>query len=354
MPLQPASGTKDLNPKQVEINHLLAKKIADAFRLWGYEEVAPPRVERLATLMAGGAISNEDIVKIVSDESLGLRPEMTASIARAACTRLAIRRRPLRLYATGTVFENRETVEGGISIEENLQCGVELLGIKGINAEIELLSLLLESIENLGIDSYQQPTLLIGDTSLMKLILSDINIKIKEKVRNALINYDYLTIRELGIDKLLKEKILAIHACRGKPSEVLAKLETILGKQNEITNLRKLFNMIEPIAKKHNIEIQLDPTFQPHFELYTGIVFQLISKGLSAPVVIARGGRYDELVEHCGAKGNLAAGLGFSFAIDKIRELLVEPKEQEENKSKVIITYSNDNSLQKALQRQNY
>ena len=170
MPLQPASGTKDLNPKQVETNHLLAKKIADVFRLWGYEEVAPPRVERLTTLMAGGAISNEDIVKIVSDESLGLRPEMTASIARAACTRLAIRRRPLRLYATGTVFENRETVEGGISIEENLQCGVELLGIKGINAEIELLSLLLKSIEHLGVDSYQKPTLLIGDTCLMKLI----------------------------------------------------------------------------------------------------------------------------------------------------------------------------------------
>ena len=50
----------------------------------------------------------------------------------------------------------------------------------------------------------------------------------------------------------------------------------------------------------------------------------------------------------------MAAGLGFSFAIDKIRELLVEPNEQEENKSKIIITYSNDNSLQKALQRQNY
>ena len=123
MALQPASGARDLNPKQVETNHLLSKKLAEVYRLWGYEEVSPPRVERLETLMAGGAIESNDIVKLVADEPLGLRPEMTASIARAACTRLAERPRPLRLTATGTVFESRESIEGGICIEENLQCG---------------------------------------------------------------------------------------------------------------------------------------------------------------------------------------------------------------------------------------
>ena len=43
----------------------------------------------------------------VADEPLGLRPEMTASIARAACTRLAEKPRPLRLWAAGTVFESK-------------------------------------------------------------------------------------------------------------------------------------------------------------------------------------------------------------------------------------------------------
>ena len=166
MALQPASGAKDLNPKQVETNHLLSKKLSEVYRLWGYEEVSPPRVERLSTLIAGGAISIDEIVKLVADEPLGLRPEMTASIARAACTRLSGRQRPLRLSATGTVFESRKSVEGAVSIEENLQSGVELFGLKGIGAEIELLSLILDSLERLGLEN-MKPTLLIGHTSLM-------------------------------------------------------------------------------------------------------------------------------------------------------------------------------------------
>ena len=89
MALQPAAGARDLNPQQVESNQNLSKRLAQVYNLWGYEEVSPPRIERLETLMAGGAIESSDIVKLVADEPLGLRPEMTVSIARAACTRLA-------------------------------------------------------------------------------------------------------------------------------------------------------------------------------------------------------------------------------------------------------------------------
>ena len=86
MALQPAAGAKDLNPRQVETNRQLTERLASVYRLWGYDEVSPPRVERLATLMAGGAIDSSDIVRLVADDPLGLRPEMTASIARAACS----------------------------------------------------------------------------------------------------------------------------------------------------------------------------------------------------------------------------------------------------------------------------
>ena len=117
MALQPAAGARDLNPRQVESNRALSERLASVFRLWGYDEVSPPRVERLDTLMAGGAIASEDVVRLVADEPLGLRPEMTASIARSACTRLASRPRPLRLWASGTVFQSRAADEGGQCIE---------------------------------------------------------------------------------------------------------------------------------------------------------------------------------------------------------------------------------------------
>ena len=146
MALQAAAGVRDLNPQQVERNQQLNQRVSDVYRLWGYEEVSPPRIERLDTLMAGGAIDGRDIIRLVADEPLGLRPEMTASIVRAACTRFSDRPRPLRLYASGVVFESRPGAEGGISIEENYMSGVELIGVNDISAELELLSLLFETI----------------------------------------------------------------------------------------------------------------------------------------------------------------------------------------------------------------
>ena len=68
MALQPAAGAKDLNPRQVETNRQLTERLASVYRLWGYDEVSPPRVERLATLMAGGAIDSSDIVRLVADD----------------------------------------------------------------------------------------------------------------------------------------------------------------------------------------------------------------------------------------------------------------------------------------------
>ena len=69
------------------------------------------------------------------------------------------------------------------------------------------------------------------------------------------------------------------------------------------------------------MQIQLDPTFQPHYELYDGIVLQLVCQGSSAPVVIARGGRYDALVQRLGGEGTDATGMGFSYCVDHIRNL---------------------------------
>ena len=74
MALQPAAGARDLNPRQVESNRLLSERLAAVYKLWGYDEVSPPRVERLDTLMAGGAIASGDVVRLVSTTPSGCAP----------------------------------------------------------------------------------------------------------------------------------------------------------------------------------------------------------------------------------------------------------------------------------------
>ena len=354
MALQPAAGARDLNPRQVENNRLLSEKLAAVYRQWGYDEVSPPRVERLDTLQAGGAIASGDVVRLVADEPLGLRPEMTASIARAACTRLASRPRPLRLWASGTVFQSRVADEGGLCIEENLQSGVELFGVADIAAEMELLSLLLRSIETLDLRSIHQPRLLLGHTHLMDLVLQSIEPSLRQEVRAALIQFDRLTLEALNLPQGEKTKLLDVLDSRGEPRFMLGKLKQIYGQQDVFEPLERLSEQLGPLAQNLGVSLQLDPTFQPHYELYTGLVFQLVCAGESAPVVIARGGRYDDLVRRCGATGPRAAGAGFSLAIDPIRELLHEDTASATQEPTIFVAYSQQSSLEAALNRQQH
>ena len=353
MALQPAAGARDLNPRQVDANRQLSEKLAGVFRLWGYDEVSPPRVERLDTLMAGGAIASTDIVRLVADEPLGLRPEMTASIARAASTRMAARPRPLRLWASGTVFQTRAADEGGQHIEENLQTGVELFGVEPIEAEMELLSLLMDAVQALGVDRAQRPRLLVGHTGLMDLLLSLVPDNQRETVRTALIQFDRLALESLGLPDEVRSKLLALLSCRGTPQQVLSQLRPIFGSTPLFDDLDRLCNQLTAVADDQGITIQLDPTFQPHFELYTGLVFQLVCDGSSAPVVIARGGRYDDLMRRCGAPAAQAFGAGFSFAIDPIRELLSGDGTASPMPT-VLVAFSNGSRLEDGLARQRH
>ena len=102
------------------------------------------------------------------------------------------------------------------------------------------------------------------------------------------------------------------------------------------------------------MRIQLDPTFQPRFELYTGLVFQLVCDTKSAPVVVARGGRYDELVRRCGARPGEDFGAGFSLAIDPIRELLSEIDPPAESSPTLMVAFSQQSTLEAALERQRF
>ncbi len=352
MALQPATGARDLNPKQVQQNQELREQLAVVYRHWGYDEVSPPQVERLDTLMAGGAIASHDVVRLVSDDPLGLRPEMTASIARAACTRLKDRTRPLRLWACGTIFESRTAEEGGLCIEEKLHSGVELFGIKELGAELELLTLLLQAMNALSLDAEHQPRLLIGHTSLMDLALAPINAQSRERIRTCLVQYDRLGLEAMEIESSTLKELVDLLDCRGQPKEILELLEGHFGNQQVLADLKRLFEHLSPLADEQSIAIQLDPTFHPHHELYDGLVFQVVCQGISAPVVIARGGRYDGLVQRCGEVEKNAAGVGFSFCLDDIRNLPASTSDEKPKQDSILICWSKNSSLEKALLKQ--
>ena len=322
MALQPAAGARDRNPWEVDQNRRLRSQLAEVYRLWGYQEVDPPTIERLDTLEAGGAIAGREVVRLAADEPLGLRPELTASIARAASTRLAARPRPLRLWADGTTFRSSVGEGGGQRLLEAIQSGVELLGEPSGSADRELMELLLAATASLGLRPAHQPTLLVGHHGLLNALLAPLPEAQRSSVRRALTEFDALALAGLDLPEGPRHDLEALLSLRGEPAAVLDALQQRLGAMPLLTSLAATLKAVTPAAQRHGVRLQLDPTFQPHFDLYDGLVLKLVCQGADAPVAIASGGRYDGLVRRFSADPAVAAGTGFGFSIEAIRDLL--------------------------------
>ena len=110
MVYQPPAGARDLLPLDVAQKRWIEDRLEQVFQRWGYHRIITPTIERMDTLMAGGAIDQDAVIELhhTTGPRLGLRPELTASIARAAVSRLSRVTYPQRLYYNANVFRQAE------------------------------------------------------------------------------------------------------------------------------------------------------------------------------------------------------------------------------------------------------
>ena len=290
------------------------------------------------------------MVRLAADEPLGLRPELTASIARAACTRLADRPRPLRLWADGVTFRSSVSEGDGQRLHEAIQSGVELLGEPSAAADRELMQLLLAATATLGLRPEHQPTLLVGHHGLLDALLESLPDTQRGITRRALTDFDPLTLAQLPLPEEQRQRLTALLSLRGEPSVVLAELERFQGRMPLLESLATTLAAVAPAARAQGVRLQLDPTFQPHFDLYDGLVLKLVCQGADAPVAIASGGRYDGLVRRFSADPEQAAGTGFGFAIEAIRDLLQQHAPQSQSPAPWLVA-SRSGDLEAVLSR---
>ncbi|SBO42193.1 ATP phosphoribosyltransferase regulatory subunit [Cyanobium sp. NIES-981] len=353
MALQPAAGARDLNPREVERNRRICGDLAAVYRRWGYQVVAPPGFERLDTLAAGGGIDSRELVRLAADEPLGLRPELTASIARAASTRLGSRPRPLRLWAEGPTFRSSVADTGLQRIHEQLQSGVELLGEPTAAADAELTRLLLAAAGSLGLRPEHRPRLLVGHHGVLKALLQQIPGPQQSGARAALTSFDPIALGQLNLNGSDRQRLMALMRLRGHATQVLYQLEQWLGPVPLLKDLGHTLAVLTPAAERLGVAVQLDPTFQPHFDLYDGLVLKLVCQGREAPVAIAGGGRYDALVGRFCGDAQIAAGVGFAFDVEAVRELLSSDSAAAVAAAEVapdLVAYAEDTLLAAALE----
>jgi ATP phosphoribosyltransferase regulatory subunit len=327
---QPPSGARDLLPLDVAQKRWIEKRLRPVFQQWGYHRIITSTVERLDTLMAGGTIQQSTVIQLEDREDdipLGLRPELTASIARAAVTRMAESSYPLRLYYNGNVFRRSPEVGHG-GQQEFFQAGVELLGAGGLLADAEILLLLFNSLQSLGLNQWQ---IILGEAGLTASLLSPFPEPLRGKIRSAIANLDRLTLETLPMSSEQRERALLLFDLRGKPEDVLQKVASLPldpAQKTSLENLKSLVDLLKESSSNHSTSapgtdaLILDLSLIRPFDYYTGIIFEVVNDTPSGQQILGQGGRYDQLLSLYHPEGQIIPGIGFSFNIEGLHRVL--------------------------------
>jgi len=183
----------------------------------------------------------------------------------------------------------------------------------------------------------------------MDLILNKYKNNNFEEIKKSLVDFDQDKLSKLGIDEEDKYILKDLLFTRGEPMAILKKLKSIFGPSKNLDDLNFLFETISKISSKYGVKLQLDPTFQPHLNLYEGIVFQLIGESDNNKNVIAKGGRYDELVRFFSPNEKIVNGIGFTISIDVLRNLI---KDEKKKKKKILLMFKDSYLLEKGMNEQ--
>ncbi|MFN5856046.1 MAG: ATP phosphoribosyltransferase regulatory subunit [Pseudanabaenaceae cyanobacterium] len=329
------TGAKDLLPLDVARKQWLEKHLQQCFHNWGYQRIITPTLEHLDSLTAGGAVQPETVLQLRTDglASLGLRPELTASIARAYATRLQSDDGscPQRLYYHANVFRRKGSHSAKIASEESFQAGVELLGAAGLLADGEILLLLRQCLAAVHLPSWR---LVLGDARITNAFLATVPPSHRHRVHQCLADLDRVQIEQMDLPEPHKTNALALFDLRGNPETVLAKLQAQPWAQDiadEVDLLRARVDLwhktLEPdaldpdaVSEAMDQRLCLDLSMIRTFDYYTGMVFEVISGNY----VIAQGGRYDNLIGIYHPQGKTYPSVGFCLNLEDLQQVLLK------------------------------
>ena len=155
------------------------------------------------------------------------------------------------LWTCGTIFRTFIGDAGDQRISEQLQSGVELLGVASWAADSELIHLLLAAAASLGLRPEHRPTLLVGHHGLLTALLAALVPELRPRVREALTGFDPLALDTLPLSQAERSRLRSLLALRGSPDQVLYQLEQWLGQVPPLLDLASLLTTLAQIGRAH-------------------------------------------------------------------------------------------------------
>jgi ATP phosphoribosyltransferase regulatory subunit len=338
-------GTQILIGRAARRRRALERAICSVFEGWSYEEIIPPIFDYYDVFAKGWGGQEEQIYRFIDREGniLALRPEFTSLLAKTVATRLASSPKPIRLYYSGEVLRF-EQPKGGRQ-REFAQIGIEHYGGAGKSADVEILLVAVETLQRLGIQSFQ---INLGSVDFFGGIVDRMELP-KEQI-DAL--KEVLNIKDQpGLETLLqtfpledrrKNILRAVpHLTGGRP--VIEEARSLVKNSRSVealNHLEEIYSIFEKLDLAQHLTIDLGEI--RGFDYYTGILFRAYVRGLGFEV--ASGGRYDELPA---AFGEDVPAVGFSFSLDRLEQIVTPTLDSADVE---MATLEIDSDFDKALQ----
>jgi ATP phosphoribosyltransferase regulatory subunit len=308
---------------EAQLRRAIENILVSIFDGWSYEEITTPTVDYYSLFEQGMGHSQAHHAFRFTDTDgrmLAIRPDVTSLVARAAATLFAERKRPLRLCYVAPVFRQRPRSHAEWK-RESTQIGGELIGANSSAADMEILAIVCEVLERLGLDLHCSVTL--NDVEVFNGIAEQLKLgpesrdEMRELIdtRNALDLERFLARYSSAEDSQAFARLIQLSGKRKTLSDA-RRLLTNARSQSALDRLERLWSVIESLQLADCFEIDLGDVSR--LDYYTGLTFKIYVSG--AGTRVGGGGRYDQLTA---SFGNAEPAVGFVFELDALTEVLL-------------------------------
>lgn len=312
-------GTHDIFNQEIEHYQFIENKFISLAKKYNYREFRTPILE-YSFLFKRNKNDSSDMVQKqmytfndLKNRNLTLRPEGTAGIARCIVNNKLFNDYPIRSYYLGPVFRYEKPKYG--TYRQFIQFGIENIGLNSIYADIETIILSYKMLKSIGLNNIILKINSLGDDESRNIyvqILKKFFIKnIKKMCKDCQKRFEINPLRILDCKNTKDQKFI-----KNAP-----KINDFLNKES-----KERFEKTKKILKKLNINYKIDEKLVRGLDYYSHVVFEYeyINKMNINIGAICGGGHYDNLINEIG--GPKISGVGFSFGIERIFNILKEEK----------------------------
>ena len=324
-------GIEEALPAEAAQLENMRRQILDMYASWGYQLVIPPTIDYLDSLLTGTGsdldIQTFKLIDQMTGKSLGIRADMTPQIARIDAHHL--KSEISRLCYAGTVLHTRP--DGFAGSRSPMQLGTELYGHAGVESDVEVIELMLRTLDMAGVDDVY---LDLGHVGIYRSLAKQAGLSPQQEAelfdmmqRKALpeIN-EFVTAQKL--DDELAQMIVKLPELNGDEKIIDKAMDVLNEASDDVLQALDYLKQVTRVLQSRlaNTKLHFDLAELRGYHFHTGVVFTAFTSGQGQE--IARGGRYDEIGE---VFGRSRPATGFSTDLKRLISLANKPATEKTN-----------------------